>query len=82
VLAVWKLAPALACGNAMLIKPHEQTPFTMLFLAQLFAEHTAIPPGVLSVLPGDGHVIIYNPSMTYYGLDWIVFGGTQGRRQD
>ncbi|MFI7130721.1 aldehyde dehydrogenase family protein [Nonomuraea sp. NPDC050153] len=53
--ACFKLAPALAAGCAVVVKPAEQTPLTMLRLAALCAE-AGLPPGVLNVLTGDGEV--------------------------
>jgi acyl-CoA reductase-like NAD-dependent aldehyde dehydrogenase len=52
-MAAWKAAPALACGNTVILKPAEQTPLTALELAAIAAE-VGIPPGVLNVLPGYG----------------------------
>ena len=52
VLAAWKLAPALACGNCVLLKPHEQTPLSVLYLAQLALDTGYLDSGVLAVLPG------------------------------
>src|SRR5919198_852433 len=52
MMAVWKLAPALAAGNVQVLKPSEQTPLTILRFVELAAE--AIPPGVLNVVTGDG----------------------------
>ena len=51
-MAIWKLAPALAAGNVLVLKPSEQTPLTLLRFAQLAAE--IVPPGVLNVVTGDG----------------------------
>ncbi len=51
----WKLAPALACGNTVVIKPAEQTPLTSLRLAEL-AEQVGFPPGVVNLVTGDGAV--------------------------
>jgi phenylacetaldehyde dehydrogenase len=51
--AAWKVAPALACGNTVILKPSEETPLTALRLGQL-AEEAGFPPGVLNILPGDG----------------------------
>ncbi|XP_060562787.1 aldehyde dehydrogenase 1A1-like isoform X2 [Ruditapes philippinarum] len=48
-----KIAPALACGNTVVIKPAEQTPLTVLYAAQLFKE-AGFPPGVVNVVPGFG----------------------------
>ena len=52
MMAAWKLSPALAAGNTVVIKPSEQTPLTTLKLAQLIAE--IYPPGVVNVLCGRG----------------------------
>ena len=52
-VAMWKIAPALAGGNSMVIKPAEQTPLTTLRLAMLAAE-AGIPDGVFNVVPGFG----------------------------
>ena len=51
--ASWKVAPALAFANTVILKPAEQTPLTALELAGIAAE-AGVPPGVLNVLPGDG----------------------------
>ncbi|XP_053392994.1 aldehyde dehydrogenase 1A1-like [Mercenaria mercenaria] len=48
-----KIAPALACGNTVVIKPAEQTPLSALYAAQLFKE-AGFPPGVVNVVPGFG----------------------------
>src|SRR5437763_2340896 len=52
MMAVWKLAPALAAGNVQILKPSEQTPLTILRFAELAAE--VMPAGVLNVVTGDG----------------------------
>jgi acyl-CoA reductase-like NAD-dependent aldehyde dehydrogenase len=52
-LAAWKAAPALACGNTVVLKPAEQTPLSALRLTELAAE-AGFPPGVLNVVPGFG----------------------------
>jgi aminobutyraldehyde dehydrogenase len=52
MMAAWKLSPALAAGNTVVIKPSEQTPLTTLKLAQLIAE--IFPPGVVNVICGRG----------------------------
>ena len=53
VMAVWKIAPALACGNTVVLKPAEQTPLTALRFGQILAE-TGLPPGVVNIVTGFG----------------------------
>ncbi len=52
-MATWKLAPALATGNSVVLKPAEQSPLSVLFLAEL-AKEAGLPDGVLNVVPGFG----------------------------
>jgi 1-pyrroline dehydrogenase len=52
MMAVWKLAPALAAGNTQVLKPSEQTPLSLLRFVELAAD--VLPPGVLNVVTGDG----------------------------
>ena len=52
LMAVWKLAPALAAGNAIVLKPAEQTPWSILKLAELVGD--LLPPGVLNIVNGFG----------------------------
>jgi 1-pyrroline dehydrogenase len=54
MMAVWKLAPALAAGNVSIIKPSEQTPLSLLRWVQLCVEKDVLPAGVLQVVTGDG----------------------------
>jgi acyl-CoA reductase-like NAD-dependent aldehyde dehydrogenase len=53
VIASWKIAPALACGNTAVVKPASQTPLTALAIAEILYE-CGLPEGTLSVLPGPG----------------------------
>ena len=53
LMAAWKLAPALACGNTAILKPAEQTPITAMELAKICAE-VGLPEGVVNILPGYG----------------------------
>jgi betaine-aldehyde dehydrogenase len=52
-MACWKIGPALAAGNAVVIKPSELTPLTTLLLGRLALE-AGVPPGILNVIPGPG----------------------------
>jgi aldehyde dehydrogenase (NAD+) len=73
LMAVWKIAPALACGSTIVLKPAETTPLTALVLAEITAE-AGLPPGVLNVLPGAGDVgaaLVRHP-----GLDKVAFTGS------
>jgi aldehyde dehydrogenase (NAD+) len=73
LMAVWKIAPALACGNTIVLKPAETTPLTALVLARIAAD-AGLPPGVLNVLPGAGDVgaaVVGHP-----GLDKVAFTGS------
>ncbi|KAK8122898.1 aldehyde dehydrogenase [Apiospora sp. TS-2023a] len=53
-MAAWKLGPALACGNTVVLKPAEQTPLSILYFANLIAE-AGFPPGVVNIVNGPGH---------------------------
>jgi aldehyde dehydrogenase (NAD+) len=73
LLAAWKVAPALACGNTVILKPASQTPLTALALGEIAIE-VGLPPGVLNVLTGPGsqlgQSIVEHP-----GIDKIAFTG-------
>ena len=56
LLAVWKLGPALAAGNTVVVKPDAQTPLTLLELARA-AHEVGLPPGVLNVVTGPGYIV-------------------------
>jgi acyl-CoA reductase-like NAD-dependent aldehyde dehydrogenase len=63
VMAVWKLAPAIAAGNAVVLKPADTTPVSTLLLAEIAAEF--LPPGVLNVVCGDrdtGRALVAHPT--------------------
>lgn len=55
MMLAWKVAPALACGNAVVLKPAEQTPLSALYFGKLVAE-AGFPPGVVNIIPGLGSV--------------------------
>ena len=52
-MAAWKIAPALACGNTVVLKPAETTPLTALKLAELMRD-AELPPGVVNIVTGAG----------------------------
>jgi 1-pyrroline dehydrogenase len=77
MMAVWKMAPALAAGNVQVLKPSEQTPLTTLRFAQLAAE--VLPAGVLNVITGDGvpagEAIVKHPEVRLVSLTGDVETG-------
>jgi acyl-CoA reductase-like NAD-dependent aldehyde dehydrogenase len=74
LMAAWKLAPALACGNVVVLKLAEQTPLTGLYLGALIAE-AGFPPGVVNILSGygptAGAAIVEHPD-----VDKVAFTGS------
>lgn len=80
MIALWKIAPALACGCTIIVKPSEETPMTALRLAELAGE-AGIPKGVVSVITGTGSRI--GAALTKHpGIDKITFtGSTEVGRQ-
>jgi malonate-semialdehyde dehydrogenase (acetylating)/methylmalonate-semialdehyde dehydrogenase len=56
MIPLWKMGPAMACGNAMILKPSERVPSTSLFLAELLKE-AGLPDGVLQVVNGDKEIV-------------------------
>src|SRR5438046_197372 len=77
MMAVWKMAPALAAGNVQVLKPSEQTPLTTLRFAQLAAD--ILPAGVLNVITGDGvpagEAIVKHPEVRLISLTGDVETG-------
>lgn len=73
-LASWKIAPALACGNTIVLKPAEQTPFTALRMAELALE-AGFPPGAFNCVPGVGSVA-GAALVAHAGVDKIAFTGS------
>jgi 4-guanidinobutyraldehyde dehydrogenase/NAD-dependent aldehyde dehydrogenase len=74
LMAVWKLAPALAMGNSVVLKPSEKSPLTALRLAELAIE-AGVPPGVFNVLPGFGRGA-GEPLAMHMDVDGLVFTGS------
>jgi aldehyde dehydrogenase (NAD+) len=73
LLAAWKIAPALACGNTVILKPASQTPLTALALGALAIE-AGLPPGVLNVITGPG-ATVGQAIVEHPGIDKIAFTG-------
>lgn len=74
LMAVWKIAPALACGCTVVLKPAEETPLTAIRLAEL-AHEAGFPPGVFNVVTGQGETagaaLVRHP-----GIDKVTFTGS------
>ena len=74
VIASWKIAPALACGNTVVVKPAQLTPLSVLVLADILIE-AGLPSGVISVLPGPGSAI-GNALVTHPLIAKVSFTGS------
>jgi acyl-CoA reductase-like NAD-dependent aldehyde dehydrogenase len=74
MLAVWKIAPALACGNTVIVKPASNTSLSLLKFAE-YAKEAGLPAGVLNVIPGRGSVV-GNAMVDHPGIDAIAFTGS------
>src|ERR671912_1002935 len=73
LIAVWKIAPALATGNTIIVKPASQTPLTALALGEIAVE-VGLPPGVLNVITGAGSTV-GQALVEHPGIDKIAFTG-------
>lgn len=73
LMAAWKLAPALACGNTVVLKPAEYTPLTALRLAELVQE-AGFPPGVINIITGGGTAGA--ALVEHEGVDKVAFTGS------
>lgn len=74
IMAAWKIAPALATGNSVILKPSEKSPLTAIRLAALATE-AGIPDGVFNVLPGFGHTVGKALAL-HMDVDCLVFTGS------
>lgn len=74
LMLAWKIGPALAAGNSVIVKPAEQTSLTALRVAEL-AYEAGIPSGVLQILPGDGPSV-GEPLGLHKGVDMVSFTGS------
>ena len=73
LMAAWKLAPALACGNTAVLKPAETTPLTAMKLAEVIAD-ADLPPGVVNIVTGAGDTGA--AVVTHPGVDKVAFTGS------
>ena len=73
LMAAWKIAPALACGNTVVLKPAETTPLTALKLAELL-EDAELPAGVVNIISGDGET--GQALVEHSGIDKVAFTGS------
>merc|ERR1712034_162218 len=75
-MAIWKICPALAAGNTVVIKPSDTTPVTTVMLAELMAKH--VPAGVLNVVTGDrvtGSNLVAHPTPEMVAITGSVAAG-------
>ena len=75
LMAAWKLAPALACGNTVVLKPAETTPLTALLMAEVLQD-VGLPPGVVNIVTGAGDTgaaLVEHPD-----VDKLAFTGSTG----
>src|SRR5690242_16953253 len=75
LMLAWKIAPALACGNTVVLKPAETTPLTALLFAEV-CQQADLPPGVVNIVTGagvTGQAIVDHP-----GIDKLAFTGSTG----
>ena len=79
LMLAWKVAPALACGNTVVLKPAETTPLSALLFAEI-CQQAELPPGVVNIVTGDGttgSALVRHP-----GVDKVAFtGSTEVGRQ-
>jgi len=79
LMLAWKIAPALACGNTVVLKPSHTTPLTALLFADV-CRQAGLPPGVVNIVTGDGRTgaaMVRHP-----GIDKIAFTGSTGVGKD
>lgn len=82
LMAAWKIAPALACGNTVVLKPAETTPLTALKLAELF-EDAGLPPGVVNIITGageTGQTLVEHPDVNKVAFTGSTVVGKSIRR--
>lgn len=75
LMPAWKLFPALVCGNTVVVKPAEDTPFTAVRLFEIL-EEAGVPPGVANLVTGYGPEV-GQPLVTHRDVDMVSFTGSQ-----
>jgi len=78
LMAIWKIAPALAAGNTVVLKPSDTTPVSTLLLAEIAAEF--LPPGVLNVICGDRHTgrtLVAHPTPQFISITGSTRAGSE-----
>ena len=73
LMMIWKIAPALAAGCTIVLKPAQQTPFTALMLGDLFNK-AGFPPGVINIVTGFGETGSF--VSTHKGINKVSFTGS------
>jgi aldehyde dehydrogenase (NAD+) len=73
LMLAWKIAPALACGNTVVLKPAETTPLSALFFAEI-CQQADLPPGVVNILTGAGET--GRTLVAHDGVDKVAFTGS------
>src|SRR5699024_6423752 len=76
MLSMWKIAPALAAGNTIVLKPSETTPISLLEMVKIFQE-AGMPEGVINVVPGFGKDA-GDALASHPGIDKLAFTGSTG----
>jgi aminomuconate-semialdehyde/2-hydroxymuconate-6-semialdehyde dehydrogenase len=79
LLMTWKVGPALACGNTVVVKPSEETPRTTSLLGEVMND-AGVPEGVFNVILGQG-AVVGDALITHRGLDAITFTGSTATGQ-
>ncbi|MGI9197698.1 MAG: aminobutyraldehyde dehydrogenase [Candidatus Nanopelagicales bacterium] len=80
MMAVWKYAPAIAAGNAVVLKPSDTTPVSTVRMAELITEAEILPPGVLNVITGDrdtGRLLVSHPTPQMVAITGSVRAGME-----
>jgi aldehyde dehydrogenase (NAD+) len=75
LMLAWKIAPALACGNTVVLKPAETTPLTALLFTDV-CRQAELPPGVVNIVTGDGSTGAH--LVKHEGIDKVAFTGSTG----